>query len=225
MENYRPSLRVVGIALIIVGVLDIGFMIYCLATDTGYSSSFNIFAVIAGILLVKGGLKTANIVAFFSALMLSCFVGLFLVFPLLMPFDLMLTYLRIYPIASVGAFLLAACSLVFFGWIYRRLTVPLILAAIVEQHPRLGSFWRRPRTGFLAGALLIVVVTVFLSLMTNGESAKRATMKAKLKVGDGYKFYVHSLSIQSKGARTHVAAGVTAYNQKEIKQVDIEWNE
>ncbi len=75
MHDYRSSLRVVGVTLIVVGILDIGWMIWCVAHRQSYSSRFNIFAVIAGILLIRGGLRTANVVAFFSAFMLSSLVG------------------------------------------------------------------------------------------------------------------------------------------------------
>lgn len=225
MNDYRQSLRIVGIVLIIVGFLDIGWMIYCIANGESYSSSFNIFAVVAGILLVRGGLRTASVVAFFSAFMLSGFIGVLLVLPLIMPFDLVLAYLRVYPASFGGYLLLAVFILVLLGWIYSRLTAPLVAAAIVEKYPRYASFWRRPRNGFFVGALLVIVLVVGLGFMLHGVSAQRACAEAKLKVGNGYKFCVSDLSIQSSGGRTHVAALVTAYNQKEIRKVEVDWDE
>lgn len=227
MNDYRQSLKAVGIVLIIVGFLDIGWMILCISHGKSYSSSFNIFAVVAGILLVRGGLRTANVVAFFSAFMLSSFIGLILVFPLIMPVDLMLINLRIHPTFYVSYYLiLPVCTLVLLGWIYRRLTAPLITSAIAEKYPRWTSSWRRrPSTGFLVGAVLVILLTLSLRLMLHGASAAHACAEAKLKVGDGYKFCVRSLSMRSSGGRTHVAAIVTAYNQKEIREVDVEWDE
>ncbi|MGC9943031.1 MAG: hypothetical protein ABSE48_14465 [Verrucomicrobiota bacterium] len=225
MNDYRQSLRDVGIVLIIVGFLDIGWMIYSIASGESYSSSFNIFAVIAGILLFRGGLRTASVVAFFSAFMLSGCIGVLLVLPLILPFDLTLAYLRVYP-ASFGSYLLLAVFfLVLLGWIYSRLSAPLVKAAIAEKYPNYGSLWRRPRNGFLVGALLVVVLALALSFMLHGASAQRACAEAKLKVGEGYKFCVSSLSMQSSGGRTHVAAFVTAYNQTEIKKVEVDWDE
>jgi hypothetical protein len=225
MNDYRQSIRVVGIVLIVVGFLDIGWMIYCIANGVSYSSSFNIFAVIAGILLVRGGLRTANVVAFFSAFMLSGFIGGLLVLPLIMPFGLVQTYLRVYPASFSIYSMLAVFILVLLGWIYGRLTAPLVTAAIVEKYPRYASFWRRPRNGFLVGALLVIVLVSGLGFMFHGASAQRACAEAKLKVGVGYKFCVSSMSMQSSGGRTHVAALVTAYNQNEIKSVEVEWDE
>lgn len=47
-----PVLVRTGKVLITVGVIDIGVMIYCIANEISYSSSFNIFAVIAGFFLM-----------------------------------------------------------------------------------------------------------------------------------------------------------------------------
>ena len=225
VEDYRPSLRVVGITLIVIGVLDIGWMIYSVAHQQSYSSSFNVFAVIAGILLVRGGLRTANVVAFFSAFMLSSFIGVLIVLPFLMPLDLLLAYLRVYPASFGGGVLLTVGVLVLLGWIYRRLTTPAVMTAIAERYPRWTSYWRRPRTGFFAGVLLVLILVVGLGLMMHGATAEHAIAAAKQKVGEGYKFHVSSLSMQSSGNRTHVEVVVTAYNQKEIKSIPIEWDE
>ncbi|HLC42162.1 MAG TPA: hypothetical protein VJO34_11140 [Methylomirabilota bacterium] len=225
MNDYRSHLKVVGIALIVVGALDIGWTIYYIAHRMGYSSSFNVFAVIAGVLLIRGGLRTANVVAFFSAFMLSGFIGLFTVLPFLMSLDLIAAYLRLYPVPFGGSLLLAICVLILLGWVYRRLTSPPVLAAIAERHPRYTSFWRRPRGGFLAGVLLVVILVVGLSFLMHGATAQQAVTKAKEKVGEGYKFHVSSWSTRSSRGRTHVEAVVIAYNQREIKEIQVEWEE
>ena len=66
MEKSNNPFRTAGMALLIVGIIDIGIMIYCIANEIHYSSSFNIFAVIAGILLIRGGVKSARIIRWFS---------------------------------------------------------------------------------------------------------------------------------------------------------------
>lgn len=48
MAEHLPILRRVGWALVIVGVLDVGLMIYCIISGVAYSSSLNVFAVVAG---------------------------------------------------------------------------------------------------------------------------------------------------------------------------------
>ena len=50
----RMILRRVGLALIVFGLLDIGVMVYCIANGVNYSSSFNVFAVLAGTYVRRG---------------------------------------------------------------------------------------------------------------------------------------------------------------------------
>lgn len=53
----RAHLRVlkrVGIVLVVVGLLYIGLMVYSIAKGVAYSSSLNVFALIAGIFLIRG---------------------------------------------------------------------------------------------------------------------------------------------------------------------------
>ena len=225
MDDYRSSLKVVGIILIIVGLLDIGWMIWCIAHGQGYSSSFNIFAVIAGILLMRGSLRTANVVASFSAFFLSGLLGALVIIPFLAPFDLMLAYLRVYPLYVMLGFFFFACTLVLLGWIYRRLTTRPILAAIAEAHPQCTKFWRRPSTGFLSGILGVIILAAMFYFMGPGARAERAIAEARKKVGDGYKFNIISWNMQSSGGHSHYSGVVIAYNQTEIRQIPIEWDE
>lgn len=67
METYRKNLKQIGSVLIVLGLLDICWMIYCISHNISYASSFNFFAVIAGIFLYRGNAKTAAIAAWFSA--------------------------------------------------------------------------------------------------------------------------------------------------------------
>ena len=50
MEHLR-ILKHVGLTLVVLGVIDIGLLIYCIANQISYSSSLNIFAVVAGMLV------------------------------------------------------------------------------------------------------------------------------------------------------------------------------
>ena len=61
-QAYVHILKRVGGVLLVVGLIDIGVMIYCAVNRISYSSSFNVFAVIAGIFLLRGSLGAASIV-------------------------------------------------------------------------------------------------------------------------------------------------------------------
>ena len=60
--SYRAILRRVGLLLIVIGVLDVGYMIYCIVNGESYSSGLNIFAIVAGIFLIRGHLGAVGLV-------------------------------------------------------------------------------------------------------------------------------------------------------------------
>ena len=62
MTDHRAILKRVGLALVVFGIADIAFMIYSVTKGQSYSSSFNIFAVIAGVFLIRGSLGATRLV-------------------------------------------------------------------------------------------------------------------------------------------------------------------
>ncbi len=126
-QQHRPILARVGGVLLIVGVLDIGVMIYCIVNGISYASSFNIFAVWLGILLMRGSLWAASVVRFFSAFFLAGGIGLIVVFPFLQPINLTLTEVcHISTFTVVLPLLLLALSF----WTARELSGEPVLAAL-----------------------------------------------------------------------------------------------
>jgi hypothetical protein len=225
MADYRKILKRAGWVLVIVGLADIGYMIYCIANSRSYQSSFNIFAVVAGIFLLKGSLKAARIISMLTAFMIACFLGIMLLIPLLFPFDLLLAYLKLKPV-SIGLELLIYIAIILFLiWLYRSLTSASVRAAMDESQINYSSFWRRPKMGFWIGGSGVILLFVFLFLLMGGETADKAKEKAAAQTGPGYKFYVNNLNISSSSSGKQVHAVVTAYNNDEIKELVIEWSE
>lgn len=225
MKDYRAILRNVGWVLIVGGLVDIGFMIYCVANQTSYSSSFNIFAVIAGIFLLRGNLKAARIISFFMAFFIAAFIGILIVIPFLFPLDLMIAYTRLETVNVVAGIVLFPVIMILFAWIYRKLTSLSVCAAMEEAKINYTSFWRRPGRGFWIGGCLALSIVVFLSLLMGGVTADEAKQRASTEVGEGYKFHVKTLNMSSGTNGKHVHAVVTAYNDTEIKDIVVKWSE
>jgi hypothetical protein len=97
---YLPVLKRVGLVLVVVGLIDIGIMIYCIAKKISYSSSFNIFAVVAGIFLIRGSLRAAGTVLWFATFYLTAFTSLLVASPLFLPPGLALIEARLYRCGS-----------------------------------------------------------------------------------------------------------------------------
>jgi hypothetical protein len=59
-SDHLPLLKKAGLVLVIVGLMDIGLMIYAIASRVSYSSSLNVFAVVAGAFLLRGNLRAGD---------------------------------------------------------------------------------------------------------------------------------------------------------------------
>ena len=72
--------------------------------------------------------------------------------------------------------------------------------------------------------LLLAIFGGTLPLLLKGETAEMAKTEAQKKVGDGYKLVVSTININSNfNGKTSVYAVVTAYNDNEIKQVEVQF--
>ena len=100
-QAYRLILKRAGFVLVAVGLIDIGWMVYCIVNRISYSSSLNLFAVIAGVLLIRGGLRTAGIVRWLALFAVSALVTVAVVLPFSQPIGLSLAETRFHTMSVV----------------------------------------------------------------------------------------------------------------------------
>ena len=208
-------LRKVGWVLVVVGAADIGFMVYCIVNEMNYSSSFNIFALIAGVLLIRGSLRTARAVAWFSAFLMTGFTGAALIFPFLTPLDLWTVQFRHDPISILYPIVMGVAVIWFVFWVYKNLTSSVVLDAVSSA----GLPAKKPVLPFVIGAALVVGLSGMMLVVTRGESAEIAKEKARDQLGASYKYHVTAMNWSGSGG----SATLTAYNDAEIKQVKVRW--
>jgi hypothetical protein len=216
MDNYRRELRQAGLVLIVIGVADIGFMIYCVMTQRNYQSSLNIFAVIAGIFLVRGSLAAARVVTWFCAFLLAGFLGaLLILFPTMQPLDLWLTQFRLDPMAAISIWGLTFAVLCALAWVYWRLRSPAVVRARVDA----GLSSSPPRSAFVLGISLVVVLALLMHFTMGGENEAKAIDIAKSRYGPEYKYHVTGM----RWSNSTVHATIAAYNDREVKSVEVQW--
>lgn len=218
-QSYRSILWRVGVALVVVGLLDIGWMIYCIIQRISYSSSLNLFAVIAGILLMRGSLRTAAWVRWFGMFFLSAAVAMLCLWEALQPVSLTLTEFRLGPGRFIGLATLTVSLIAFFYWGVKELGRKEVHAASLAAGVKL------PNMRFPAGLgiALVVGLVVTLNVFINGETGQRMERLAEKQVGSGYKFHVTTLSISNPGPNESVSGVVTAWNDNEIRDIPIHW--
>ena len=220
-QNYRSILKRVGIVLVAVGLVDIAWMIYCIVHRLAYQSSLNLFAVIAGVLLMRGSIRAAAVVRWFSVFFLTAGLGALFVWPAAEPLDLTLTRIRLNPGGHVAAVALLVFILVLFYWAIKELGREEVRVASESA----GLKRRDMRLPIGLGIALVVGLGVSLNVFLHGVSAERAKSMAAKEVGPGYRFHVRSLAISSVGDKKSVSGVVTAWNDKEIREIAVHWDE
>lgn len=219
--DYLPFLRRTGLVLLAVGSLDIGLMVYAILSQGSYRSSFNLFAVFAGIFLLRGNLRAASLVRWFALFLLAAFSSIVLVAPALQPIDLTLTEIQIDPQAFLGSFVVFALALILLAWLARELgSVPVLLARKNAGRPA-----RRPSFPVASGIALAAALAVVSFLVQRSESAARAVREARARLGDDYRYHVSSFSYRSSSDGTYVSGVVTAWKGGTVKDLPFQWRE
>jgi hypothetical protein len=217
MEEYRAILKRVGLVLIAVGLCDIIFMIYCVSQGQRYSSSFNIFAVIAGVFLLKGNLTAVRYVTFFTAFMLTGLIGLACIGPFVFPSGMWVAGMRFHPVALTASVLVGGGVIVLLAWVYQQLR----RSPVLEARKFSGQSVGRPSTAFSAGVALVIIAMVTSYFTFRGSNGIKAVELARAKYGSGYSYFVTSI----RWSGEHVAAQLHAYNDSEERSVEVKWDQ
>ena len=217
MYNYRIILKRVGIALIAIGILDIAYTIYSISQARNYSATFSILAIIAGVSLIRGSLRTVSIVTWIAAFGIANFISnLFILLPFLKPAELWAIEFRLDPIGLSMSFLVKIIAIALLYWIYIQLRAAPVVSASLQS----GHSASTPKSAFILGVALILLLTGIMRFTLGGAAGAKAVDLARSKYGDKYKYHVQGIS-WSNG---NVKAYITAYNEQEIKPVQVEWN-
>jgi hypothetical protein len=174
-NDYRSAMRRVGIAAIIVGAVDIVEFIVAVVHRKSYSSGLSIFAVIAGVALIRGNLNTClKVVRWigFTGGTAIGFTGGSLLAILLAPG----TPNKVVKALTSGAghldteqllislvptLLLAAVMV----WGFRTLTSPAVLDAMRSGGVDCDSFLSKPTTSFYSGLAFGIALVSFMFYM------------------------------------------------------------
>jgi hypothetical protein len=219
--DHYPALKRTGLVLLIVGILDIGLMAYAMFNQIAYMSSLNIFAVIAGIFLLRGNLRAASIVRRFALFLLAACISVSLVLPLLQPIDLIVTRAQLDPLAFLGYFVFLVLALVLFSWLIRELgSTPIRLA-----YKKAGLPARSSGIPLALGIGLAVILAAVGTLVQHSESGIRAVRETREKLGDGYRYHVSSFSYNSSSKGESVSGVVTAWKSGSVKDLPFQWRE
>lgn len=219
--DHRRALKRTGLVLLVVGILDIGLMVYAIVSRVSYASSLNIFAVIAGIFLLRGSLRAASLVRWFALFLLAASISVAFVAPVLQPIDLTLTQAQINPLAFLGSFAFFALVLMLLTWLARELGSPPVLLARAKA----GFAVQRTGIPLALGIALAVTLAVVSFFLQRSDSAARAVQEARVRLGDEYRYHVSSLNYRSSGESKSVSGVVTAWKSGSVEDLPFKWQE
>ena len=233
MQDARSMLRRMGWILIVVGIADIGYMIYSIISQVqhgsraiSYNSPFFIWTIVAGILLLQYRLTATRVISQLLALAVGRTFVQTLLIPFVQPFDLWLVSLHLYPQQVLSAVLWTLPGLIFQILVYLQLTSLPVRNAMDEAQVNYVSLWRKPSNGLWVGACYALIVFFFtFSLLAKGTTAQKVKERAAEKMGKGYKYFVSAMRESYTTDGHSVQAYVVAYNDKEIKTLPLEWKE
>jgi hypothetical protein len=181
----------------------------------------NAIAVLAAGFLLIGSVAAAPIIRVAAAFGLGITVIGLAGMAVLQPLDLTRTELRLDPGSFVRSAVTAAILIVTQLYVFAELGRAPIQAAIARSKP---SRWDCA-TATKAGAAVGFLVTLLLWFMLHGDSANAATSLALQQLGPGYRYALTSLDRGGENGKTVISGVVTAWNDKEIKQVVLHWIE
>jgi hypothetical protein len=220
-SDHLPLLKKAGLVLVVVGILDIGLMIYAIASQVSYSSSLNVFAVVAGVFLLRGNLRAASAVRWLALFFLAALISVSVASPFLLPLGLLATYVQVNPLAFMGSFGVFALALMLFGWLAKQLSAEPIKAAQLASGRRV----RDARIPLLVGVGLAVVLAGVTISVQSSDSAARAISEARAQLGADYEFHVSSINYRSNSEGTTVSGIVTAWKSGTIRDLPFQWRE
>lgn len=148
-----------------------------------------------------------------SGLLLGCVF----ILPWIQPTEYWVPMLRQEPLASLTSALVAVAMLLGLAWVYRALQASPVLAARAQAGQKVAV----PKSAFIAGGALAVIMAVLLQFTLKGEAAEKAVRLAAEQYGAEYKYFVSSIN----WAGGHVSARLIAYNRKESREIEVEWDD
>ena len=219
MSQSNNPFQKVGIALLVIGIMDIGYMIYSIFNGFSYTSSFNIFAVVAGIFLIRGNLIAALITRFFVTFFAALVFGIVILYFYLTPIDLIMVQIKLQSTSILSFALILSCVIAILIWMCIQFSTSESIQAFIgggykSTVPKLISF-----SAVAAGTLLMILIGVFFNFFYSSEVITKAVKSAQDQYGNNYQYHVASFNIEND----YGIATVIAYNNEAIKVIEVEW--
>jgi len=211
--------RRVGWALIALGIADTALLAWSLARDVFYPSPFNVFALAAGVLVLRGSVATVAVVRWTVAFTLASIAAALPLAPVLVAPDFMRTLARLHPVWAAAGLAATGLTVLMLIWIQYELGRGAATAALAA----IGKLWRL-WAAVLAGLGATLILGGLIAVMLRGEFAEEAVARAQAQLGTGFRYQVLTLGVFFERRGPYASAQVAGWNDSEIRIVPIRWS-
>jgi hypothetical protein len=213
---HSAILRRCGWVLVAIGALDLAHMVWCVVHRQSYRSSL-VFALPAGVLLVRGSLRAARLLALVAAFVLAMSVTALAAAPLARPAGYWVAVLR--HGAGLGGAVVLVAWVGVVAWVLRQLLRPEVRRA----QEGAGLAPPRVRTALAIGVAVPLIAAAAASALSRGAEAREAIRRAEAQRGGAYRYVLTGMKVRSSSGGTTVTATVAAYNESELENVQVSW--
>ncbi len=216
--DIRPLKRA-GLLLIVLGAAEVFCGAYFIWRGIGYSSGFNIFAIIAGVFIYRGSPRWAKGAAWYTAFFAGAIPVALLCTIWWIPGSLVAAVWSFEPFAAI---VFCCWTLILFGLTF-GVQLALTTGRATEAYPRKPPrpFWRSP-LGWIGAALYLIAMLLVAGFYD--RYSDRAVAEARDIAGPDYRYFAHRITWFG-GDESHIRAGVLAYRDDEFRIVDVSWTE
>jgi hypothetical protein len=236
MKSHQLVLQRVGTTLILLGVIAIHLTIwkFVCTTPSSLDEYYLLLLplvliafiwgalcfIVPGILLFRGGLRTAKYIRYLALFGLASDATYVLLSPILQPLDYQLALLHVMPatlaLETWQAFVYIALGF----WLQYMLGRPEIMDAQVNTRVTPAS---------IAPPLWIGVICALCAMGMmywglHGDDANKAVRMVKAKLGNNNQYFASNIH-WDLADQIKVRVVVVEYNSQEIKQVTVRWKE
>lgn len=216
--EQRTILRRTGAIVILIGIVQ--FIIGMATAPKGvYNVEF--LGIVVGCAIAFGNMRLVSAVRWLAGLGLLAGALIMLGEILMIPASLHLAQLRFMPGQVALHYGSGLMGIVMTLYVFRQLGRP----AVLQARAAAGRAQRDMRIPLVLGGLLGLAAALFQARMVSGDDAVKARDQVMARVGPGFEYFTTAINVQHSAAKKRVFAKVEAWNDRELWEFPVQWEE
>lgn len=210
-------LRTTGAVVVLAGLAQ-AFLAMKTAPAGSFHLQFANLNIVFGLLIAMGSMRVVSAVRWLAWFSLMPAALLLLAGVLLQPFGLLVAQMRFIPAALMTELGMQLLSLVIVLFMLRQLGSMPVQAARARQ----GRKVRDMRVPLVLGGVVALALAGLQATALHSAAAKHAVHLAAVEMGPGYEYFASHMNFHF-GAEQRVHARVQLWNDRELREIPVQW--